>query len=48
MKAIYKNEEFWGSIRKDLNLVNIISYDERNEEEEFEEMKYGKYYMVQI
>ena len=47
LKAIYKNEEFWGSIRKDLNLVNIISYDERNEEEGFEETKWD-YYIKRI
>ena len=41
MRAIYKNEEFFGSIRKDLNLVNIISYDERSEEEGFEETNRG-------
>ena len=41
LKAIYKNEEFFGSIRKDLNLVNIISYDERSEEEGFEETNRG-------
>ena len=36
MRAIYKKEEFFASIRNDLNLVNIISYDERTEEEGFE------------
>ena len=47
MRAIYKKEEFFASIRNDLNLVNIISYDERTEEEGFEEAKWD-YYIKRI
>ena len=36
MKAIYKNEEFFAGIIYDLNLVSIVSYDERSEEKGFE------------
>ena len=32
MKAIYKNEEFFAGIIYDLNLVSIVSYDERSKE----------------
>ena len=46
MKAIYKNEEFFGSIRKDLNLVSIVSYDERSEEKGFEAKR--DYYVKRI
>ena len=46
MRAIYKKEEFFASIRNDLNLVNIISYDERTEEEGFEAKR--DYYVKRI
>ena len=46
LKAIYKNEEFFGSIRKDLNLVSIVSYDERSEEKGFEAKR--DYYVKRI
>ena len=39
LKAIYKNEEFYAAIRE--GLVNIVSYDERTEEEGFEETNKG-------
>ena len=39
LKAIYKNEEFYAAIRE--GLVNIVSYDERTEEEGFEETNRG-------
>ena len=47
MKAIYKNEEFFAGIIYDLNLVSIVSYDERTEEEGFEEAKWD-YYIKRI
>ena len=46
MKAIYKNEEFFAGIIYDLNLVSIVSYDERSEEEGFEEKR--DYYVKRI
>ena len=46
MRAIYKKEEFFASIRNDLNLVNIISYDERSKEEGFESKR--DYYIKRI
>ena len=36
MRAIYKNEEFLSSILHKLNLISIVTYEERNEEEGFE------------
>ena len=45
MKAIYKNEEFYAAIRE--GLVNIVSYDERDEEEGFEETNRG-YWLKRI
>ena len=36
MRAIYKNEEFLAAILYDLNLISIVTYEERNEEEGFE------------
>ena len=36
MRAIYKNEEFLSAILYDLNLISIVTYEERNEEEGFE------------
>ena len=36
MRAIYKNEEFLPAILYDLNLISIVTYEERNEEEGFE------------
>ena len=46
MKAIYKNEEFFAGIIYDLNLVSIVSYDERSEEKGFEAEK--DYYVKMI
>ena len=46
MRAIYKKEEFLASIRNDLHLVNIISYDERSKEEGFEAKR--DYYIKRI
>ena len=39
MRAIYKKEEFLGAIRNDLNLISIVTYEERTEEEGFEAKK---------
>lgn len=39
MRVIYKNEEFYATIRE--GLVNIVSYDKRSEEEGFEETNKG-------
>ena len=36
MRAIYKNEEFLSAILYDLNLISIVTYEERSEEEGFE------------
>ena len=36
MRAIYKNEEFLSSILRELNLISIVTYEERTEEEGFE------------
>ena len=46
MKAIYKNEEFFAGIIYDLNLVSIVSYDERSKEKGFEAEK--DYYVKRI
>ena len=46
MRAIYKNEEFLAAILYDLNLVSIVSYDERSEEKGFEAEK--DYYVKMI
>ena len=46
MRAIYKNEEFFAGIIYDLNLVSIVSYDERSEEKGFEAEK--DYYVKMI
>ena len=39
MRAIYKNEEFLSAILYDLNLISIVTYEERSEEEGFEEKR---------
>ena len=39
MRAIYKNEEFLSAILYDLNLISIVNYEERSEEEGFEEKR---------
>ena len=31
MRAIYKNEEFLSSILRELNLISIVTYEERTE-----------------
>ena len=46
MKAIYKNEEFFASIRYDLNLISIVTHEKRSEEEGFEEKR--DYYVKRI
>ena len=35
MRAIYKNEEFYASIRYDLNLISIVTHEKRSEEEDY-------------
>ena len=46
MKAIYKNEEFLAGIIYDLNLISIVTYEERSEEEGFEAEK--NYYFKRL
>ena len=41
MRAIYKKEEFLSSILRELNLISIVTYEERSEEEGFEETNKG-------
>ena len=49
MRAIYKNEEFLASILHKLNLISIVTYEERNEEEGFEAKRdyYVKYIKIE-
>ena len=49
MRAIYKKEEFLGAIRNDLNLISIVTYEERTEEEGFEAKRdyYVKYIKIE-
>ena len=46
MRAIYKNEEFLSSILRELNLISIVTYEERSEEEGFESKR--DYYVKRI
>ena len=46
MRAIYKNEEFLSSILRELNLISIVTYEERTEEEGFEAKR--DYYVKRI
>ena len=46
MRAIYKNEEFLAAILYDLNLISIVTYEERTEEEGFESKR--DYYVKRI
>ena len=46
LKAIYRNEEFFASIRYDLNLISIVTHEKRSEEEGFEEKR--DYYVKRI
>ena len=46
LKAIYKNEEFFASIRYDLNLISIVTHEKRSEEEGFEAKR--DYYVKRI
>ena len=49
MRAIYKNEEFLSSILRELNLISIVTYEERSEEEGFEAKRdyYVKYIKIE-
>ena len=49
MRAIYKNEEFLAAILYDLNLISIVTYEERSEEEGFEAKRdyYVKYVKIE-
>ena len=49
MRAIYKKEEFLGAIRNDLNLISIVTFEERTEEEGFESKRdyYVKYIKIE-
>ena len=49
MRAIYKNEEFLSAILYDLNLISIVTYEERSEEEGFEAKRdyYVKYVKIE-
>ena len=49
MRAIYKNEEFLSSILRELNLISIVTYEERTEEEGFEAKRdyYVKYIKIE-
>ena len=49
MRAIYKNEEFLSAILRELNLICIRTYEERNEEEGFESKRdyYVKYIKIE-
>jgi len=46
MRAIYKNEEFLSAILHKLNLISIVTYEERTEEEGFEAKR--DYYVKRI
>ena len=46
MRAIYKKEEFLASILHKLNLISIVTYEERTEEEGFEAKR--DYYVKRI
>ena len=46
MRAIYKNEEFLSAILHKLNLISIVTYEERTEEEGFESKR--DYYVKRI
>ena len=46
MRAIYKNEEFLASILHKLDLISIVTYEERTEEEGFEAKR--DYYVKRI
>ena len=46
MRAIYKNEEFLAAILHKLNLISIVTYEERTEEEGFEAKR--DYYVKRI
>ena len=46
MKAIYKNEEFFASILHKLNLISIVTYEKRSEEERIEAKR--DYYVKRI
>ena len=46
MRAIYKNEEFLSAILRELNLISIVTYEERSEEEGFESKR--DYYVKRI
>lgn len=46
MESIYKNEEFISAILYDLNLISIVTYEERTEEEGFESKR--DYYVKRI
>ena len=49
MRAIYKNEEFLSAILHKLNLISIVTYEERSEEEGFEAKRdyYVKYVKIE-
>ena len=49
MRAIYKNEEFLSAILYDLNLISIVTYEERSEEEGIEAKRdyYVKYVKIE-
>ena len=49
MRAIYKNEEFLSAILHKLNLISIVTYEERTEEEGFEAKRdyYVKYIKIE-
>lgn len=46
MRAIYKKEEFLASILHKLNLISIVTYEERTEEEGFEAKR--DYYVKRV
>ena len=49
MRSIYKNEEFISAILHKLNLISIVTYEERSEEEGFEAKRdyYVKYVKIE-
>ena len=49
MRAIYKKEEFLSAILRELNLISIVTYEERSEEEGFEAKRdyYVKYIKIE-
>ena len=49
MRSIYKNEEFTSAILHKLNLISIVTYEERSEEEGFEAKRdyYVKYVKIE-